>query len=47
MEVSAVASLTAATNAQSSDKSTSCVKINGRQAGAIMDSRSSESFINP
>ena len=47
MGISAVASLTAATNAQSLDKSTSCVKINGRQARALMDSGSSQSFINP
>ena len=44
---SAVALLTAVTNAQSLANSTSCVKINGHQAHALMDSGSSESFINP
>ena len=47
MGLSAVASLTAATNAQSLDKSTSYVRINGHHACARMDSGSSESFINP
>ena len=47
MGLSAVASLTAAMKAQSLDKSTSCVKINGRQARALMDGGSSQSFINP
>ena len=43
----AVASLTAATNAQSLNKCISYVKINGHQACALIDSGSSQSFINP